>query len=110
MRRKPAPRHFAGKAELVQILGLVARHAARQHFRFPSGGRKFAALQLPDDLQRAIHAVQLAARREVLPAVQKREEFRGGDRLDFAAQPADGQPVDARQQPAMAPFQLRRRR
>ena len=104
--REPSPAHFAGQAELVQILRLVARHARRQNLRLPRGGGEFAALQLADDLQRAIHAVQLRARLQVLPAVQEREEFRRGDRLDFAAQPADGEAVNARQQAAVAPFHL----
>ena len=63
MRREPAPGHFAGQAEIVQILGFVARHARGQNLGFPRGRREFAALQLADDLQRAVDAVQLAARR-----------------------------------------------
>ncbi len=87
---------------------MYLRHAARQHFGLPRRRGEFAALQLSDDLQRAIHAVQLRARREMLPAIQEGVEFGRGDRLDFAAQAADGEPVDARQQAAVAPFEFAR--
>ena len=76
----------------------------------PRGGGEFGALQLADDLQRAIHAVQLRAGREVLPAIQESVELGGGDGLDLAAQAADGEAVDARQQAAVAPFELGRAR
>jgi hypothetical protein len=40
----------------------------------------------------------------MLPAQQKPDEVRGGDGLDFAAQAAYGQAMDARQQPPLTPF------
>jgi hypothetical protein len=43
---------------------------------------------------------------DVLPAVQEAYEIGGGDGLDLAAQAADGEAVNARQQAAMAPFRL----
>ena len=60
--------------------------------------------KLADDVQRAIQAVQLAAGREVLPAEEETDEIGGRDRFDFAAQPADGQAVNARQHAAVAPL------
>ena len=51
--------------------------------------------------------MQLLPRRQMLPAVQERKEFGGGDRLDFAAKPADREAVDSGQQTSMAPFELR---
>ena len=53
--------------------------------------------------------MQLGAGREVLPAAQESLELRGGDRLDFPAQPAQRQPMNARQNAAVAPFRFRRR-
>ena len=84
--------------------------AARQNHGLPGGGRELRALQLPDHLQRAVDAVQLRAGREVLPSIQERVELGGRDRLDLAAQAADGEAVDAREQAAVAPFDARPRR
>ena len=61
-------------------------------------------MQLADDLQRAIDAVELRASGEVLPAVEEGEEGGGGDRLDFAAQASDGEAVNAGEETAVAPF------
>ena len=92
------------KTQLIEKLGLITSDAARQHFGFPGGGRDFVALQLLDDLQRAIHAVQSAARNQVLPAKQKALELCGGDRLDFAAKLAQRQAMNPRQDATVAPF------
>ena len=50
--------------------------------------------------------MQLRARRQMLPAEQEPHEVGGRNRLDFAPQPIDRQPVNARQHPAIAPFDL----
>jgi hypothetical protein len=42
--------------------------------------------------------------RDVLPLKQKAHELGGSDRLDFLAQPADRQPMDPRQEPAVTPL------
>ena len=47
---------------------------------------------------------------DALPAQQEAQEIARGDRLDLGAQPLDGVAVDARQQPALAPFVRRRSR
>ena len=88
----------------IQKLRLIASHAPRQHLGFPRRGRNFVALQLLDDLQRAIHAMQAAARLQMLPAKQKALKLCRGDRLDFAAQLAQRQAMNARQNAPIAPF------
>ena len=60
-------------------------------------------------MQRAIQSVQLRARCQVLPAEQEPHEVGGRNRLDFTSQPIDRQPVNARQHPAIAPFDFLRR-
>ena len=40
----------------------------------------------------------------MLPLKEKSHEFGRGHRLDFFSQSADGQPMNARQQPAVAPL------
>ena len=45
-------------------------------------------MQLPDDLQRSIRAVQLRSRRNMLPGLQKLFEIERGNWLDLAPQTA----------------------
>ena len=82
------------------------RYAAGQDFSFPGGRRDLVGLQLADYLQHAVGAMQLRAGRDVLPALEEAHEIGGVDRLDFAAQAADGEAMDARQEAAMAPLRL----
>ena len=56
---------------------------------------------------RPLHA---RVRRDALPAQQEAQEVARRDRLDLRAQALDGVAVDARQQPALAPFVGRRLR
>src|ERR1700691_1103086 len=108
MRREPAPGYFTSETKVVEIFGVVARHPRGQNLLLPRRRGEFASLHLAHDLQRAVDAMQLRARIEVLPAPEERVEFRRGDGLDLAAQPPDGEPMDARQQSAVAPFELTR--
>jgi hypothetical protein len=48
--------------------------------------------------------MQAATGDQMLPTVQKALELRGGYRLDFAAKLAECEPMDARQDAAIAPF------
>ena len=85
---------------------VVVRHAAGQHLGFPGARGEFAPLQLADDLERAVHAVQLRAGVQVLPAAEEGVELGGGNGFDLAAQAPDGETVNPRQQAAVAPFHL----
>ena len=86
--------------------GLVIRDAARQEHPAPRPTPESQALQLADNLQRAVGAVKLRARRHVLPARKEAVELRGRDRFDFAAQAAQRQTMDPRQNAPVAPFDL----
>ena len=104
MRREAAPRDFAGEAQTVEQFGIVIDDALRQDRGFPRGGGDFVALQLLEDLEQAIDAVQLRAARHVLPAAEEAHEVGGSDGLDFLAQAAEGQAMNARDDAAMAEF------
>ena len=72
MRRKPAPHDLARQAQPSSNSGSYCAMRRGRTLRFPRGRGNLVALQLPDHLQRAVGAVQLRARRDVLPAVRKR--------------------------------------
>ena len=59
MRREPAPHHFAREAQSIEKVGSVSRDAPRQHVGFPGRGRHLVALELGEDLQDAVNAVEL---------------------------------------------------
>src|ERR1051326_3504511 len=104
MRREAPPTDFAGKTELIEVLRLIVGNASRQHFGLPRRGPEFQALQLPDDLQCAIHSMKLMAGSQVLPAIEECQKLRGGDGLNLASKFAYSQPMNTGQQPSMAPF------
>ena len=108
MRRQPSPHHLAGNAKLIEQLGRVLANSPAQHVAFPGGRGDFVALQLLDDVQRAVRSVKLRAGLQMLPVIQEPHEVAGVHRLDLAAQPAERQPVNACEDPPVAPFDLAR--
>ena len=106
MRRKSPPHHLARKAETVEKLRVVAGDPARKDGGFPGARGNLIPLELPDHGQRAIHAVQLSAARDVLPAGQETHEIGGRGRLDLPAQPAESQAVNPGQEAPVGPFRL----
>ena len=101
---QPAPGDAAGTAQLVQPADRVIAHARWQDLRFPRAGRGLVTFQLCQRGDQRIGAVQAGGRRHVLPVEQEAHQRAPADRLDLAAQPADGVTVDACQQMALAPF------
>src|SRR5204863_297741 len=101
---EPAPGDVAGEAQLVEPRGLVACDARGQHLALPSGRRQLEALELLDDALEAVAAVQLLARLDVLPGEEEAHEIGRAHRLDLAAEPVEGAPMDARQEAAVAPL------
>ena len=94
------------KQSSIEKLGIILGDSVRENLRFPSGGGDFIPLQLPDNLKSAIGAVQLSAARDMLPGLQEAFEIERRHGLDFAPQAANGGAMDARQDTAVAPFQL----
>ena len=108
MRRQAAPHDLAGQAQPVEQLRVVRSDPSRDDLPLEGGAGDFPALELLQDLQQAVGPVHLRSRREVLPAQQEADEVGGRDRLDLAAQAADGQAVDACEDPPVAPLALSR--
>src|SRR4029077_9045734 len=95
MRREPGPHDFAGEAQAIEKLGFIAGHASRKHFGFPGGCGDFVALELLDDLQRTIDAVEAAAGHEVLPAQQKSLKLCGSHGFNLTSKCPEREAMDA---------------
>jgi hypothetical protein len=61
-------------------------------------------LQLADDFKHTSFSFHLRAWGKVLPAQQPTHELSSSDRLNLLAQRSQREPMNARQQPAVAPF------
>ena len=107
MRRQPPPHHFTGQAQLIQPFRRIPRDAPRKNLALPGRRRNLITLQLPDHLQQSIHAMQLRASRQVLPAGKKAQKIGRRNRLDLAPQPPQRQPMNARQHAPVAPLLFR---
>src|SRR5712692_12066889 len=99
-----APGDLAREAELVEPGGLVAAHARRQHFPLPACRGQLEALELLDDARQALAAMKLQPRLDVLPREEEAHEIGRAHRLDFSPEPVEGTPVNAGQEPPVAPF------
>ena len=77
---------------------------------FPGVRGSFESLKLLQYFEHSAFAEGLRSDRDVLPAQEPAHELRRRDRLNFVAQPADSQLVNASQQPALAPLRFSRRR
>src|SRR5581483_11018462 len=104
MRREPPPADRPRQAELIERCRIVVAHPPREHLPLPCIGWNLESLQLPKHLQQASLAGELRPLGHVLPAQQPAHELRLRYRLDLPPQPAQGQPVNARQQPPLAKF------
>src|SRR5205814_8077708 len=67
-------------------------------------------LELAQHLREAVAAVELGAGLEVLPAEEEAHEIRGGHGFDRATETPERQAVNSGEQPAVAPFLVRRPR
>ncbi len=106
MRRQPSPTDRAGKTKLIEPLGIVIDNPTTQDLPLPGIGGNLKSLQLAQHLERGAFPLNLRSRCDVLPAQKPAHELRRGDRLNLLAQRGHGQPVNARQQAPLAPFQL----
>ena len=103
---EPSPGEEAGEAGPVQERRLVIVEAGLEQVHFPGCRRRLVALELLQNQGQAHLAVQPAGGGEVLPAEEEAHELGGGDRRDPAAEPAQGQAVDAGQESPLAPLGL----
>ena len=94
------PDDLAGRAELVELRGLVAGHAARQDVRFPERRGEREPLERDE---------RLAQRRAAVDALPRGKEAceRGlPGRLHLAAKTSEGGPAQAAQDVRVAPLAL----
>jgi hypothetical protein len=80
-------------------------HACGEYVAFPGRGGNFVAFELRDHRGETFHAFRFGSARDSLPIQQESHEVRAGHRLDLRAQGLDGVTMNARQQPALAPFE-----
>ena len=101
---EPAPRYVAGEAQRVEQPGLVPGDPGRRGDPAPTPRRQRGIPGAdPTHLGEAVRAVEARPRRDVLPAREEPNEGRPSDRLDLAPQAAEREPVDAREDAALAP-------
>ena len=108
MRREASPAGDAPEAEMVERGTVVVGDAAGEDVALPGAGGNFKALQLAQSFQQSVLAAQGGAGREVLPAQQPMHELGRRYWLNLLAQGGDGEVVDAREQAAVAPLEVRR--
>src|SRR5579875_335959 len=93
---------------MIENFGVVISNARAKNFALPRVCGSFTSLKLSQNLQSAAFSKELGSRCDVLPAQQPADELRRGHRLDLLAHSPEGEPMDARQQSAIAPFDLLR--
>ena len=107
MRREPAPADRAGEAELIQTSAANSRRYGGRGF---ADSQALAGASKPCNWRRISRVPRsprsLRAGRDMLPAQQPAHELRRRDRLNLAAQFADRETMNAREQAAFAPFDL----
>ena len=104
--REPAPGHASGEAKPVDEIGLIVRDAGGEHFALPGAGGNFVAVELLDDHGKSLGTLQLLFARNVLPVQEETHEIGGADWFDLGAQAVERIAVNAREEPAVAPFEL----
>ena len=107
-RAQPQPGGMARQAARVEPRRTIVLQPRRQDVAFPGGGRRAEAFELADDGVERSRALDLGVGRDPLPAEQEAQEVAGRHGFDLRPQPLDRVAVDARQQPALAPFVDRR--
>src|SRR5271156_6554827 len=104
MRRETTPHDVARVTELIEVFALVAADTRGQDHRFPGGGGNLVPLELADDVQCPVDAVQTRRRGDVLPTAEEPREFGRAYRLHLASQRPECQTVDASEDAAIAPL------
>jgi hypothetical protein len=105
-RAQTSPANPAGKTEPVQPFGIVIGHTRRKHGRFPRSQWQLATVKLFQDGLQAFQTFDPMFLVGSLPRKKKTIEIVNRDRLNFRAQSIDREPMNSRQQPAIAPFLL----
>ena len=101
-----SPSHAPGEAGTIEPFGIVLGDAREENIRFPRADGRFKRIKLLDDRRQAIRTLHVMFGREPLPFEQETQITLDAHRLNFSAQTIDREPVDAGQQPPLAPFQF----
>ena len=104
MRREATPTDRTVQAELVEISGIVIADTAGENVTLPRVGGKFKSLQLAKDFEESAFAPGFGAGRDVLPTQEPTHELGLAYRLDLFAQSAEGEPMNAGEESAIAEF------
>jgi hypothetical protein len=91
---------------LVQPFGPVVFHAQSEHFWFPCGRRQFHSVKQVEHSLNACRAFSAVLVIRALPGQQEALKVLQRYRLDFRAQPVQREPMNSRQQAAVAPFEF----
>src|SRR6185312_3938531 len=103
-RRQSAPTDAASETELIEPLRRVFLNARSEHGRFPRCGGRFVAIEQIKDSLNALGTLDFVLGRDMLPGEQEALKFRDRNGLNFRPQSIDGKSMNAREQPAIAPF------
>ncbi len=103
-RAQTSPADAAGKTKTIERFRIIVGNARRKHRRFPGRQRQLAAVELFQHRLQTFRSFNAMIDIDTLPREQKSIEILNRDRLNFRAQPVDGEPMNSREQSAVAPF------
>src|SRR5439155_21974069 len=103
-RHQTSPADAAGKTKTIERFRIIIGNARRKHRRFPGRQRQLAAVELFQHRLQTFRSFNAMIDIDTLPREQKSIEILNRDRLNFGAQPGDGEPLNSREQSAAAPF------
>ena len=89
---------------MFQIRRFIFFQPRRQDMLFPGGRWKLQPLELLNHSEHAVSSGEMPGGGKMLPIKQKLHELGGGDRFDLLAHAPESQPVDTREERALAPF------
>src|SRR5262249_26801518 len=103
-RSQPRPRDASGEAEIVEPGRLIAGEPRGQDLALPRSRGCLETLKLGYDRFKRVRSRDAILGRDALPRQQEAQEIARRHRLDLGTQALDRIVMDARQQPALAPF------
>src|SRR5438105_1129852 len=84
--------------------GFIIGDSTGKNLAFPCDCRELESLELANNFEHAMLAAGLRSESDMLPMQQPTHKCRGSNGLNLLAQRTEGEPMDARQQAAFAPF------
>ena len=106
-RRQPTPGDLPRETQAVEPQRVVLAEPGRKHVGFPGTRGHFVAIEQLEHRAEPFRSLGPGVRCDALPPQQEPHEVRRRDRLDLLAQPVERVAMDAGEQTALAPLQLR---